>query len=81
VFCVNSSSSKAYEARPRPQGLGLGANVPLHSAAYGAKSKTGNTDEEKLVLKTGVHCQVLTGKLEGQYGTVSARSGMYPRGT
>lgn len=67
----DSSSSKAYEARPRPQGLGLGANVPLHSAAYAVKSKTGNADEEKLMLKTGVHCQVLTGKLEGQYGTVT----------
>ena len=44
----------------------------LHSAAYAVKSKTGNAEEEKLMLKTGVHCQVLTGKLEGQYGTVSA---------
>lgn len=52
-------------------GLGLGASVPIHSAAYGVKKDAGGKKDEKLTLKPGVNCQVLKGKLEGQYGIVS----------
>lgn len=52
-------------------GLGLGASVPIHSAAYGVKKDAGDKKDEKLTLKPGVCCQVLKGKLEGQYGIVS----------
>jgi hypothetical protein len=57
----------------RPKGLGLGADksVALQTENTSRPSRSDAANVETLTMKSGVHCQLVSGKKEGQYGTVN----------
>lgn len=48
--------------------MGLGADA---SAVQKAKQALSESSEQKLVWKSGARCQIIFGKHDGLYGTVS----------
>jgi len=64
---------KAIDPVVRPKGLGLGADksAALQSRDKAATSASGPAEEDRLDMKVGAFCQVVSGKRDGQYGTVS----------